>query len=134
LVTTYPCYLLSLALEFAPSLIIGRGSKCPGSEFLAIFREINVQKRLAKAREHLELEEVVPERRDKVNVNRQRRGRWFDSSADAEEKFVYGGDVEYSMRQIERQVKRLATLESFYQEQKIIFSRGEGWRLQEVIV
>ena len=30
----------------------------------------------------------------------------------------------YSKRQIERQAKRLATLESFYEEQRIIFSRG----------
>mmetsp|Transcript_16372 Transcript_16372/g.26772 ORF Transcript_16372/g.26772 Transcript_16372/m.26772 type:complete len:509 (-) Transcript_16372:26-1552(-) len=115
------------------SSIIGRGSKMSGiffssgNEFLAIFREtISVQKeRLAEARERLE--EVVRERKEEFTVKRQRRGRWFDSSADAEEKFVYGGDVEYSMRQIERQAKRLATLESFYQEQKIIFSRvGDG--------
>eukprot|EP00573_Skeletonema_grethae_P001640 CAMPEP_0201685976 /NCGR_PEP_ID=MMETSP0578-20130828/588_1 /ASSEMBLY_ACC=CAM_ASM_000663 /TAXON_ID=267565 /ORGANISM="Skeletonema grethea, Strain CCMP 1804" /LENGTH=491 /DNA_ID=CAMNT_0048169963 /DNA_START=167 /DNA_END=1642 /DNA_ORIENTATION=+ len=114
------------------SSIIGRGSKMSGvffssgNEFLAIFREtISVQKeRLTEARERLE--EVVRERKEEFDVKRQRRGRWFDSSADAEEKFVYGGDVAYSMRQIDRQAKRLATLESFYQEQKMIFGRGGG--------
>ena len=59
-------------------------------------------------------------------MKRQRGGRWFDSSAEAEEKFVYGGDVAYSKRQIQKQAKRLATLESFYEEQRIIFGRGGG--------
>jgi len=114
------------------SSIIGRGSKMSGvffssgNEFLAIFREtISVQKeRLAEAKERLE--EVVRERKEEFELKRQRRGRWFDSSAAAEEKYVYGGDVAYSMRQIDRQAKRLATLESFYQEQKMIFGKGGG--------
>ena len=115
------------------SSIIGRGSKISGvffssgNEFLAIFREtISVQKeRMAEARERLE--EVVRERKDEFDMKRQRRGRWFDSSEAAEQKFVYGGDVAYSMRQIEKQAKRLATLESFYSEQKLIFSKfGDG--------
>ena len=115
------------------SSIIGRGSKISGvffssgNEFLAIFREtISVQKeRLAEARERLE--EVVRERKEEFDMKRQRRGRWFDSSEAAEQKFVYGGDVSYSMRQIEKQAKRLATLESFYREQKLIFSKfGDG--------
>ena len=99
------------------SSIIGRGSKMSGvffssgNEFLAIFREtISVQKeRLAEARERLE--EVVRERKEEFDVKRQRRGRWFDSSVAAEEELVYGGDVAYSMRQIDRQAKRLTTLE-----------------------
>ena len=111
------------------SSVIGRGSKMSdiffssGNEFLAIFREtISVQKeRLTEARERLE--EVVCERKEEFNVKRQRRGGWFDSSVAAEEKFVYGGDVAYSKQQIDRQAKRLTTLESFYQEQKIIFSK-----------
>ena len=114
------------------SSIIGRGSKMSGvffssgNEFLAIFREtISVQKeRLAEARERLE--EVVRERKEEFDVKRQRRGRWFDSSLAAEEKFVYGGDVAYSMRQIDRQAKRLTTLESFYHEQQVIFSKCGG--------
>jgi len=114
------------------SSIIGRGSKMScvffssGNEFLAIFREtISVQKeRLAEARERLE--EVVRERKEEFDVKRQRRGRWFDSSLAAEEKFVYGGDVAYSMRQIDRQAKRLTTLESFYHEQQVIFSKWGG--------
>lgn len=114
------------------SSIIGRGSKMSGvffssgNEFLAIFREtISVQKeRLAEARERLE--EVVRERKEEFDVKRQRRGRWFDSSVAAEEEFVYGGDVAYSMRQIDRQAKRLTTLESFYHEQQIIFSKCGG--------
>ena len=115
------------------SSIIGRGSKVSGiffssgNEFLAIFKEtISVQKeRLAEARERLE--EVVRERKEEFDVKRQRRGRWFDSSAAAEEKFVYSGDVAYSRRQIEKQSKRLATLDSFYQEQKILFRKcGDG--------
>ena len=71
-------------------------------------------------------EEVIRERKEEFAVKRQRRGRWFDSSTEAEEKFVYGGDVAYSKRQIERQARRLATLESFYEEQRIIFGRGGG--------
>ena len=63
-------------------------------------------------------EEVIREHKEEFAVKRQRRGRWFDSSAEAEEKFVYGGDVAYSKRQIEKQAKRLATLESFYEEQR----------------
>ncbi|KAK1732725.1 hypothetical protein QTG54_016572 [Skeletonema marinoi] len=115
------------------SSIIGRGSKVSGiffssgNEFLAIFKEtISVQKeRLAEARGRLE--EVVRERKEEFDVKRQRRGRWFDSSAAAEEKFVYSGDVAYSRRQIEKQSKRLATLDSFYQEQKILFRKcGDG--------
>jgi GTP1/Obg family GTP-binding protein len=95
-----------------------------GNEFLAIFREnISVQKeRLAESQERID--EVIRERREEFHVKRQRRGRWFDASAAAEEKFVYSGDVAYSLRQIERQAKRLTTLESFYREQKIIFSQG----------
>jgi hypothetical protein len=112
------------------SSIIGRGSKmsgvffASGNEFLAIFREnISVQKeRLAESQERID--EVIRERREEFHVKRQRRGRWFDASAAAEEKFVYSGDVAYSLRQIERQAKRLTTLESFYREQKIIFSQG----------
>jgi GTP1/Obg family GTP-binding protein len=95
-----------------------------GNEFLAIFREnISVQKeRLAESQERID--EVIRERREEFHVKRQRRGRWFDASAAAEEKFVYSGDVAYSLRQIERQANRLTTLESFYREQKIIFSQG----------
>ena len=114
------------------SSIIGRGSKLSdiffssGNEFLAIFGEtISVQKeRLVESKERLE--EVIRERKEEFAVKRQRRGRWFDSSTEAEKKFVYGGDVAYSKRQIEKQAKRLATLESFYEEQRIIFSRGGG--------
>ena len=115
------------------SSIIGRGSKLSdiffssGNEFLAIFGEtISVQKeRLVESRERLE--EVIRERKEEFDVKRQRRGRWFDSSSEAEEEFVYGGDVAYSKRQIDRQAKRLATLESFYEEQRIIFNMGGGW-------
>lgn len=117
------------------SSIIGRGSKMSGiffssgNEFLAIFREtIELQQeRLTESRERLE--EVIRERREEFNVKRQRRGvgRWFDSSVAAEEKFVYSADVEYSMQQIDRQAKRLTTLESFYREQQTIFSKcGNG--------
>ena len=72
-------------------------------------------------------EEVIRDRgKEEFAVKRQRRGRWFDSSAEAEEKFVYGGDVAYSKRQIEKQARRLATLESFYEEQRIILFSSRG--------
>ena len=64
-------------------------------------------------------------------MKRQRRGRWFDSSAEAEEKFVYGGDVAYSKRQIERQAKRLASQCRFMRSKGLSMQWG-GWRLQVI--
>jgi len=112
------------------SSVIGRGSKVSGlffssgSEFLAIFREtIRDQKeRLTEARERRE--EVIRERTEEWVVRSQRRGRWFDASAEAKKNFVYGADVDYALEKIEKQCRRLETLESFYNEQKTIFKGG----------
>mmetsp|Transcript_31020 Transcript_31020/g.64888 ORF Transcript_31020/g.64888 Transcript_31020/m.64888 type:complete len:469 (-) Transcript_31020:177-1583(-) len=110
------------------SSVIGRGSKVAGvffssgNEFLAIFKETlrDQRERLLEARERRE--EVIRERLEEWIVRRQRMGRWFDASAEAERSFVYGGDVEYALNKIETQERRLKTLQSFYDEQKLIFS------------
>eukprot|EP00584_Thalassiosira_punctigera_P017563 CAMPEP_0172554688 /NCGR_PEP_ID=MMETSP1067-20121228/55927_1 /TAXON_ID=265564 ORGANISM="Thalassiosira punctigera, Strain Tpunct2005C2" /NCGR_SAMPLE_ID=MMETSP1067 /ASSEMBLY_ACC=CAM_ASM_000444 /LENGTH=475 /DNA_ID=CAMNT_0013343111 /DNA_START=28 /DNA_END=1455 /DNA_ORIENTATION=+ len=112
------------------SSVIGRGSKVSGlffssgSEFLAIFREtIRDQKeRLGEARERGE--EVIRERTEEWLIRCERRGRWFDSSSEAKKKFIYGADVVYALDKIEKQSRRLETLESFYDEQKVIFKGG----------
>jgi len=112
------------------SSVIGRGSKVSGvffssgSEFLAIFRETirDQRERLAEAKERGD--EVVRERTAEWVVRCERRGRWFDASSEAREKFVYGPDVVYAMGKVEKQMRRLETLESFYDEQKAIFKSG----------
>jgi len=113
------------------SSVIGRGSKVSGlffssgSEFLAIFYETirDQRERLAEAKERGD--EVVRERKAEWVVRcERRRGRWFDASSEAREKFVYGPDVVYAMGKVEKQVRRLETLESFYDEQKAIFKGG----------
>ena len=112
------------------SSVIGRGSKVSGvffscgDEFLAIFRETirDQRERLSEALERRE--EVIRERLEEWTIRKQRRGAWFDASVEAEQKFVHGGDVEYSLEMIKKQERRLQTLESFYNEQKIIFKVG----------
>jgi hypothetical protein len=112
------------------SSVIGRGSKVSGvffsngDEFLAIFRETlcDLHERLAEARERRD--EVIREREGEWEIRRQRRGRWFDSSEEAKRAFVYSGDVEYALSKIEKQEQRIKTLETFYQEQKLIFKNS----------
>lgn len=112
------------------SSVIGRGSKVSGlffssgTEFLAIFRETlqEQRERLAEARERGD--EVVRERTEEWLARSRRRGRWFDRSAEAEREFVYGPDVVYALDKIEKQSRRLETLQTFYDEQKEIFGRG----------
>jgi hypothetical protein len=112
------------------SSVIGRGSKVSGvffsngDEFLAIFRETicDLRERLAEARERRD--EVIREREAEWEIRRQRRGRWFDSSEEAKQSFVYSGDVEYALSKIEKQEQRIKTLETFYQEQKLIFKNS----------
>jgi hypothetical protein len=109
------------------SSVIGRGSKVSGvffsngDEFLAIFRETlcDLRERLSDARERRA--EVIREREAEWDIRRQRRGRWFDSSEEAKDAFVYSGDVEYALSKILKQEQRIKTLETFYQEQKLIF-------------
>lgn len=112
------------------SSVIGRGSRASGlffsgaSEFLAIFREAiaDQKERLAEARERRE--EVVRERAEEWRTARQPRGRWGVASTVAEKEFVYGEDVMYALDKIEKQARRLVTLESFYEEQRLIFREG----------
>ena len=109
------------------SSVIGRGSKVSGlffssgNEFLAIFRETirDNKERLADAKERHE--EVIRERAEEWVIRCQRRGMWFDRSAEAKNKWVHGADVAYALEKIEKQSRRIATLESFYEEQKTIF-------------
>ena len=93
------------------SSILGRGQKTcvffsSSEEFLAIFSD-NIQdqkERLSEAKRRQE--EVISER---IHRGGRHRDPWGGSVADAAEK-------------IERQAKRLKTLESFYEEQKMIFA------------
>ena len=113
------------------SSVIGRGSKVSGiffssgAEFLAIFRETirEQNERLAEAKERSE--EVIRERTEQWVVRSQGRGRLFDQSPDARTDFVHGADVAYSLDKIEKQSRRLKTLETFYEEQKTIFEGGQ---------
>eukprot|EP00956_Cyclotella_meneghiniana_P042481 scaffold248491_cov93-Cyclotella_meneghiniana.AAC.1 len=109
------------------SSVIGRGSKVSGvffsngDEFLAIFRETlcDLRERLSEARERRA--EVIHEREVEWEIRRRRRGSWFDSSEEAKCSFVYSGDVQYAMAKIQKQDQRIKTLETFYDEQKLIF-------------
>ena len=112
------------------SSVIGRGSRASGlffsgaSEFLAIFREVisDQKERLDEARARRE--EVVRERQKEWRTGRRPRGGRHASAAAAEREFVYGGDVAYAAGKIEKQSQRLETLESFYEEQRVIFREG----------
>ena len=56
-------------------------------------------------------------------MSRQRRGgRWSDFSDDAKSVFTYSG---YALSKIQKQEQRIRTLESFYEEQKLIFSGSD---------
>jgi len=120
------------------SSVIGRGSKVSGlffssaSEFLAIFRETirDQEERLAEAKKRSD--EVIRERREEWAAICQRRGPWFDRSVQASNEFVYGADVLYSLEKIEKQSRRLNTLRSFYEDQKIIF-RGGGFESEIIL-
>ena len=113
------------------SSVIGRGSKVSGlffssgDEFLAIFREhiFGGRERLAEA--HQRHDEVISQRTEEWVIRCERRGRWFDRSDEAKRDFIHGPDVKYAMGKVELQTRRLQTLETFYEEQKIIFSGGE---------
>ena len=119
------------------SSVIGRGSKVSGlffssgAEFLAIFRETirEQNERLAEAKERSE--EVIRERTEQWVVRSHGRGRLFDLSPDAKTDFIHGADVAYSLDKIEKQSRRLKTLETFYEEQKTIF---EGGQFNEIIL
>jgi hypothetical protein len=120
------------------SSVIGRGSKVSGlffssaSEFLAIFRETirDQEERLSEAKKRTD--EVIRERREEWAAICQRRGPWFDRSVKASNEFVYGADVLYSLEKIEKQSRRLNTLRSFYEDQKIIF-RGGGFESEIIL-
>jgi len=131
--TTLPHELRSRVLTMRNvmrSSVIGRGSKVSGiffssgNEFLAIFLETirDKKERLAEAKERRE--EVILERTEEWIVKCRRRGQWFDSSSEAKNEYVYGASVAYALGKIELQSRRLATLESFYEEQKTIFKGG----------
>ena len=110
------------------SSVIGRGSKVSGlffssgDEFLAIFRETirDKKERLKDAQQRHE--EVIREREEEWIARVERRGSWFDRSEAAKKSFIHGPDVKYALAKIEEQAKRLQTLESFYEEQKMIFN------------
>jgi hypothetical protein len=113
------------------SSVIGRGSKVSGlffssgAEFLAIFRETirEQNERLAEAKERSK--EVIRERAEQWEVRLQRQGRLFDLGPHAKTDFIHGADVAYSLEMIEKQSRRLKTLETFYEEQKTIFEGGQ---------
>ena len=101
------------------SSIIGRGQKTSvffssSDEFLAIFSDnIREQKeRLAEAKRRQK--EIIEDRI-------QNSGSLLSRHRD-----IYGGSVKDAEIKIERQERRLQTLETFYKEQKLIFSGGRG--------
>mmetsp|Transcript_27420 Transcript_27420/g.41073 ORF Transcript_27420/g.41073 Transcript_27420/m.41073 type:complete len:416 (-) Transcript_27420:159-1406(-) len=105
------------------SSIIGKGQRAKvffssSDEFLAIFsdniREQRERLREAKRRQ----EEVIQER-----VARESRG-FLRSRGDG----VRGGSVRDAEIKIEKQERRIRTLESFYEEQKKIFAEKGVWR------
>lgn len=108
----------------AMSSIVGRGHTSKvlftsSNEFLSIFfdtlREHKERLREAKLRQ----EEIIQER-IRQNENRGRYEKEID---------VYGGDVRDAAIKIEKQERRVQTLETFYNEQKMIFARdavGDG--------
>lgn len=120
------------------SSIIGRGSKVSGlffssaAEFLAIMSETirDQEERLAEARKRND--EFILERREEWDIKCQQRGPWFDRSVGARNEFVYGADVLYTLDKIEKQSRRLDTLRSFYEDQKLIF-RGGGFESEIIL-
>ncbi|EJK46978.1 hypothetical protein THAOC_34335 [Thalassiosira oceanica] len=124
------------------SSIVGKGSKisgiffATGGEFLAIFSETicDQKERLAEARQRHD--EVISDRKQEWAARVQRRGRWFDASEEASRAFIYGPDVLYAREKIDKQALRLKTLQTFYDEQKAIFSGmadGQGWHTATVL-
>mmetsp|Transcript_1883 Transcript_1883/g.5485 ORF Transcript_1883/g.5485 Transcript_1883/m.5485 type:complete len:486 (-) Transcript_1883:90-1547(-) len=98
------------------SSIIGRGQKTSvffssSDEFLAIFSDNLREQRERLAEAKRRQEEIVSDR------IRNPSGRHRDP---------YGGSVKDAEIKIERQEQRLQTLETFYKEQKLIFSGGGG--------
>jgi hypothetical protein len=120
------------------SSIIGRGSKVSGlffssaAEFLAIMSETirDQEERLTEARKRND--EFILERREEWDIKCQQRGPWFDRSVGARNEFVYGADVLYTLDKIEKQSRRLDTLRSFYEDQKLIF-RGGGFESEIIL-
>ena len=104
----------------AHSSLIARGRTekvlfTSSNEFLAIFFDtLREQKeRLAEAK--LRQEEIIEERK-KSNETRGRYTREVD---------IYGGTVMDAAKKIEKQEKRVQTLETFYREQKSIFAKDQ---------
>jgi hypothetical protein len=85
-------------------------------EFLAIFSD-NIQEHRERLREaKLRQCEIIKER-ERINASRGR----FRMAID-----VMGGDVRDARTKIEKQERRIKTLETFYSEQKAIFSKDES--------
>ena len=104
----------------AQSSIIARGSTAKvlftsSHEFLGIFSDTlrEHKERLAEAK--LRQEEIIQER-IKSNETRGRYTREVD---------VYGGAVMDAAKKIDKQEKRVQTLETFYREQKSIFAKDQ---------
>lgn len=102
----------------AHSSIIGRGhtSKVAftsSDEFLAIFSDTMREQKERLFQAKLRQEEIIQER-IALNERRNRHAKEVD---------VYSGDVKDAAFKIERQEVRIQTLESFYKEQKLIFTK-----------
>ena len=101
------------------SSIIGRGQKTSvffssSDEFLALFSDSIREQRERLAEAKRRQEEIIE---DRV----QNSGSLLSRHRD-----IYGGSVKDAEIKIERQERRLQTLEMFYREQKLIFSGGGG--------
>lgn len=101
----------------ASSSIVGGGKQgrvlfTSGKEFLAIFSDI--------IREHRERLIEAKRRQQEIIDERTDRNKGFVMPCD-----VHGGDVKDAAIKIAKQEARIRTLEAFYNEQKIIFSRDD---------
>jgi hypothetical protein len=108
----------------ASSSIIGRGQTSEvlfssSDEFLAIFYDTmrDHKERLCEAKQRQQ--EIIDER---LRLNEKKR---FCKDRD-----VYSGDVKDAAIKIEKQEKRVKTLEAFYREQKSIFKKDSNGKFQ----
>lgn len=118
--TTLRNHILTLR-NAAHSSIVGMGKKSQvifssAGEFLAIFHDTLTlnKERLREAK--LRQEEIIQER-----MRENGHGRF--SRRFVQQRDVYGGDVEDARVKIEKQEKRVQTLQAFYDQQKAIFSQ-----------
>ena len=113
-------HLVTLRNAAMSSLVAKSHSKkvCFSSskEFLGIFSD-TIQEHRERLREAKLRQREIIEERERLNASRGRYRVAID---------VMGGDVRYAGTKIEKQERRIQTLETFYSEQKAIFSKDSS--------